>query len=451
MRKIFYRLVPEGFARHVGMLVGGTTFAQVVMLLALPILTRLYSPDDFGVLAVYASCLAILSSVICLRLEIAIPIPKNDIQALNLVVLALLSAVILTLFVSLCLLPLAADIAALLGKPELAAYIWLLPVGLLSSAGFAVIQYWASRKKKFSLIARARIQQAIAGVSTQLLFGCFTVGPLGLIVGQIVVLAGGTVLLTRMALEEIRPLWGNISYASLWRTLVEYQRFPRFSTLEAFCNSGGMQLPVILIATYVASPEIGFLMLAMKIMAAPMTLLGGAVGQVYLSQASERYRDGELPQFTAEVLKNLCLIGAPLILAGGLLAPKVFPIIFGPEWLRAGELVLWMVPWFVLQFMAAPISMGLHVTGNQKTALGLQLMGLAIRFLFLLVAVGLGAENYIIEFYILSGAVFYAIYLFIVLGVVKVPLNTIVNALAPGFIGCAVIIGLYLSAISVVN
>lgn len=451
MKNTFYRLVPAGFARHVGVLIGGTALAQVVMLLALPILTRLYSPDDFGVLAIYASCLAILTSVACLRLEIAIPIPKHDTQAVNLVILALLSVAILTLIVSLCLLLLSTEIAALLGKPGLAMYLWLLPVGMLSSASFTVIQYWISRKQQFTLIARARIKQSTVGVSTQLLFGYFAAGPFGLIVGQIVILAGGTVLLTRKALEEIRPLLGKVSCASLWTTLVEYQKFPKFSTLEAFCNSGGMQIPVILIATYVAGSEIGFLMLAMKIMAAPMTLLGSAIGQVYLSQASERYREGALPQFTAEVLKNLCRVGAPLILVGGLLAPMVFPIVFGPEWQRAGELVLWMAPWFILQFMAAPISMALHVTGNQKAALGLQLAGLAIRVLSVLVAAGLGVENHVIEAYILSGAVFYALYLSTVLAVVKVPLNTVVRALVPGIIFCAVIFGFYLAIISVVN
>lgn len=451
MRNTFYRLVPAGFARHVGMLVGGTAFAQAVMLLALPVLTRLYSPDDFGMLAIYASCLAVLSSVASMRLEIAIPIPEQDTQAINLVILALLSALILTLTVSLCLLLLSTEIAVLLGKPELAVYLWLLPIGLLGSASFAIIQYWVSRKKQFSHIARARIKQTTTGVSTQLLFGYFAAGPLGLIVGQIVIQAGGMVLLARTAMDDIRPLLCKVSCSSLWATLVEYQKFPKFSTLEAFCNSGGMQIPVILIAAYVAGPEIGFLMLAMKIMAAPMSLLGGAIGQVYLSQASERYREGVLPQFTADVLKNLCRIGAPLILVGGLLAPMVFPIFFGPEWQRAGELVLWMVPWFILQFMAAPISMALHVTGNQKAALGLQLVGLTIRVLSVFVAVGLGSESYVIEAYILSGAVFYALYLSIVLAVVKVPLNTVVRSLTPGLVGCAVILGFYSIITSVLN
>lgn len=451
MRDAFYRLIPAGFARNVSVLVGGTAFAQALMLLALPVLTRLYSPDDFAVLAVYASFLAVLTSVACLRLEIAIPMPSRDAEAVNLVILALLSALALTVIVFLCMLLFSAELASLLGKPELVAYLWLIPVGLLGSASFAATQYWVTRKKQFTAIARARIKQSTAGVSTQLVFGYFATGPFGLIIGQIISLTGGVVLLARTGMKDIRPLLADINRASLWATLVEYQKFPKFSTLEAFCNSGATQLPVILIAAYVAGPEVGFLMLAMKIMAVPMTLLGNGVGQVYLSQASERYRDGRLPQFTAEVLKNLCRIGAPLILLGGLLAPVVFPIVFGAQWQRAGELVLWMVPWFALQFMAAPISMALHVTGNQKAALALQVAGLLLRVLSVFAAVALGLQGHITEAYILSGAVFYGLYLATVLVMVKVPFSSVVRSLWPGFIACAAILAIYAITLALID
>tara|TARA_R110000850_G_scaffold96655_4_gene201889 strand:- start:25455 stop:26822 length:1368 start_codon:yes stop_codon:yes gene_type:complete len=445
------RLVPAGFARHVSVLVGGTAFAQALMLLALPVLTRLYTPDDFAVLAVYASLLAILASVACLRLEIAIPMPEQDEVAVNLIILALLAAVGITMVVCLGLLLFSNEIAALLGKPALAAYLWLVPIGLLGSASFAATQYWMTRKKRFPAIARARIRQSTAGVSTQLLFGYFAAGPFGLILGQVITLTGGVILLGRSALRDIRPLLNQISARTLRATLAEYQKFPKFSTLEAFSNSGAVQLPVLLIAAYVAGPEVGFLMLAMKIMAVPMTLLGTGVGQVYLSQASEHYREGKLPAFTAEVLKNLCRIGAPLILIGGLLAPHLFPLVFGREWQRAGELVLWMVPWFVFQFMSAPISMALHVTSHQKVALGLQLAGLAIRVLSVLAAVWVGMRGQVTEAYILSGAAFYALYLVTVLVVVKVPVRNVVRALLPGTAACVAILALYGFAFTLVS
>ncbi len=78
MRKKLEVLLRHGFIRSVGVLVGGTAAAQVLMVLVLPLLTRLYTPDDFSVLAVYASILGIVTIAACLRMEIAIPLPQHE-------------------------------------------------------------------------------------------------------------------------------------------------------------------------------------------------------------------------------------------------------------------------------------------------------------------------------------------------------------------------------------
>ena len=50
------RLLPKNaFARGVSVLVGGTAGAQLLTILAAPLLTRLYGPEDFGLVAVNGS------------------------------------------------------------------------------------------------------------------------------------------------------------------------------------------------------------------------------------------------------------------------------------------------------------------------------------------------------------------------------------------------------------
>src|SRR5580765_5437984 len=119
-----------GFVRSVGVLVGGTAFAQVFAILVLPLVTRLYTPADFSVLAVYSSVLAVVSVVACLRLEIAIPIPEQDNDAANLLALALCSCTIVTVLSGLAIWWLPAQIADLLGQPKLRPFLWLLPMGI---------------------------------------------------------------------------------------------------------------------------------------------------------------------------------------------------------------------------------------------------------------------------------------------------------------------------------
>ena len=101
-----------------------------------------------------------------------------------------------------------------------------------------------------------------------------------------------------------------------------------------------------------------------------------------------------------------------------LLAPSIVPLIFGKAWQRTGEMMLWMLPWFVMQFLVSPISMSLHITGNQKVALLLQIFGLGIRvggmYLF-----SIFISNFMFEYYALSGFIFYSLYLLIIFLIVK--------------------------------
>ncbi len=430
MRQKFDAFFRQGFVKSVGVLVGGTAFAQALMVLVLPLLTRLYTPEDFSVLAVYASILGIISVAACLRLEIAIPLPQRDEDAANLLALALcssagvagLSAVIIWLF--------PVQIVQLVAQPKLLPYLWLLPLGIWLSSSYAALQLWTTRKKKFPVIAKTRMTQAIGGASTQVGLGWVGIAPLGLVLGQMISSSAGIIGLARHALKHDRVVLHSVAWSEMRRIFFEYGRFPKYSMLESLANSASAHLPILIIAAMVAGPEAGFLMLAIKVMASPMSLIGAAVSQVYLSRAPEELQAGTLSKFTANTLGGLAKIGVGPLIFAGILAPVVFPIIFGTQWQRAGELVCWMTPWFGMQFLASPVSMTLHVTKNQRTALILQILGLVLR-VGTVAIFGYLARNFIIESYAISGFVFYVIYLCVVIKIAKVKNKELLRALIP--------------------
>ena len=233
------------------------------------------------------------------------------------------------------------------------------------------------------------------------------------------------------------------------KTLRFYDRFPKYSTLEALANGANIQLPVLIIAALATGPEAGFLILATRIMAAPMGLVGGAISQVYLSRAPEEQRQGRLTGFTSTIIGGLIRTGVgPLIFIGGI-APFVFPIAFGAEWTRAGEIVSWMTPWFILQFLTSPVSMILHITENQRVAFVLQVAGLLIRVGMVLVA-AYALPRYIVEVYALSGLIFYFVYFITVLRIVGINIKSFRSILS----GCWKILLIWMlaagAAISVV-
>ncbi|WP_157608956.1 lipopolysaccharide biosynthesis protein [Variovorax sp. Root411] len=413
LRAKFQSLNRAGFVRSVGVLVGGTAFAQAITILVLPLLTRLYTPLDFSLLAVFASILSIISVAACLRLEIAIPLPESDEDAANLLAVALCFCSAAATVTALVVWWVPTQIAALIGQPALSPYVWLLPLGVWLASGYAAVQYWSTRKKRFGAIAKTRMTQAIGGAGTQVGLGLAQLTPFGLLLGQIISSGAGLVGLGCNALREDRFSIRKISWAGMCQMLRRYDRFPKYSTFEAFANSASAQLPVIIIAASSVGPEAGYLMLAMRAMAVPMGLIGSAVSQVYLSRAPEELRAGRLANFTTQIIGGLGRSGIGPLVFAGIVSPVAFPLIFGSEWLRAGELVAWMTPWFVLQFLASPVSMTLHVTGNQRTALNLQLLGLALRVGAVGIA-GWWVPAHVVEIYAISGFLFYALYLNVV-------------------------------------
>ncbi|GGY10146.1 polysaccharide biosynthesis protein [Litchfieldella qijiaojingensis] len=413
------RFIPKSrFVRNVGILTGGTVFAQGLAALALPILTRMYTPADFSLLAVYMSLLSLFTVISCLRFNIAIPLPEDDGDAINLVALSLLAALGSSVILAIPVLVDPTGTATLLGQPYMETYLWMVPLGVFMASVYSAFQYWASRKKRFGIITKTRMSRATGGAGAQLGFGAISPSPFGLIFGHMIYGGLGIIGLARSMWREDRTIFTKVRWGGVRRNARHYNRFPIYSVPEALFNTAGIQVPIIIIAAMAAGPEAGFLLLAMKVMGLPMGLVGSSVAQVYLAEAPSKLRSGTLTQFTRRNMLTLLKMGGAPLVAVGIASPLVFPYVFGEEWLRAGVAVAWMTPWFVLQFIASPISMVLHVTDNQLAAMLLQAFGLVLRVAAVFLTLQL-AETWVIEVFALSGAMFYALYIAVILSVLS--------------------------------
>lgn len=410
----FDRLAARGgFLRSVLVLAGGAAGAQLVMAVAMPVLSRLYSPADFGQLAVFSGLALTISVAACLRWDIAIALPEADADALGLLVLSVASCLVISLLGLLAVTSATATLVGWLDQPEAANWLWLVPPAVLAIATGSALQNWFVRAQTFGLISKARLSQAGTSSSLQIAFGLSGVGVVGLLMGYV---AAASVVVGFLGFQLFKrgDDWQfSLSMANLRRLAATYRRFPAFSTWEALANVAAIHIPVILIAGKVGNDTAGQLMLAMYVIQAPMGLIGGAISQVYLSEAPSKLRVGRLDQFTLEVLGKLCKVGVGPLVAIGVLSPSVFWIVFGSEWQKAGLLIAWMTPWFVLQFLASPVSMALHVTGNQRAAMSFQFFALGLRVSSVLWAAQVWPDL-VAEVYAISGLLVYSSYLLIV-------------------------------------
>lgn len=407
-----------GFFKAVSVLAGGTAFAQLLSVAILPILTRLYTPEDFSIFAAYSSIVSILAVINCLRFEIAIALPKKDEDAIYLMCLAFISNLCILIFTLVLIFSYYNDLIQFSEDSVWEDAIWLIPLSVFFSGLYNIFQYWSIRKKNFSIIARTRIAQSISGSTSQIGFNFLEKGSMGLIGGQLINIMTGIWSLFTSFRKENRYHVRTITFNNLITTYKKYDKYPKYSSLEALVNSSAVQLPIIIIAFYSVSAEAGYLMLAMKIMGIPMALIGNAVSQVYLSEASEQFLQGNLRKYTLEIILSLLKTITIIFITIGISSSLLFTFIFGEKWEPAGEMVVWMLPWFFMQIISSPVSMSINIIKKQNIALVLQLFGFLIR-VGGVVFVIFYFENYVFEYYALSGFIFYSIYLYVILYLLK--------------------------------
>lgn len=395
-----------GFLKGVSVLVGGTAFAQLIGLIALPILTRLYDTQEFGVFALYTSILSMLGVIGCLRYEIAIPIPEDKKKALKLVIISFFSLIFIVFILLLILL-----LFNFLNY-TIKWWYWLLPVNLLLMCSFNIFQYWFSREKDFHQIANTKIKQSSSVATIQIIFGYISVSG-GLILGSVIGLCVGLLNhITRFF--KYNKVFKIFDLKDIKAVAIENKKFPIYSSLEALLNNGGVHLSLIIIGIFLEKKEIALVFLTIKVLAMPMSLIGNAISQAYLSTASEMARLSKLTFFTNNLIKKIAIYSALPFIIIVVAAPRFGSIIFGDEWGGLGYYITLMIPWFYFQLISSPVSFSLHVTGNQKAAMFLQLFGFLFRVGGVYILCILNWKDQVIIYYAFSGFLFYVIYLIVI-------------------------------------
>jgi O-antigen/teichoic acid export membrane protein len=380
------RALPNNrFARSVSVLVGGTVGAQLIMVLAAPVLTRLYPPQDFGLLAVFAALLSLGAVVASLRYEVAIPLPHDQKEAAALLVLSLSALVAFVALVAIPVLLYRDELARLLNTPRLADYLYLVPLGILVAGAYNVLNYWAIRMQAFTPLAKTRLSQSLVAACIQL--GGAPLGPLALLLGHVAGQASGLFSLGVRLVYRRWPEAGSAGWSDVVVVAKRYRKFPLFSTWGALFNTAGSQLPPILFAALFGPAIAGVYALANRVLSMPMQILGQAIANVFLSSAAGAHREGRLAVLVADIHRKLADIGMPPMLLLLIAGPEIFRQVFGPQWREAGVFAQWMAPWLYLVFIASPLTSLFEVLDRQATGMIFQCALLVVR----VAAIGAGA------------------------------------------------------------
>jgi O-antigen/teichoic acid export membrane protein len=412
LKKYFERLKPGSFFMNVTVLASSTAIGQVIVILVTPILTRLFDPNDFGIMAAYASVISIISVIAALRYDFVIPLPDSDDEAANVVALAFVSLLFITLLTIIFIIAFGSITSAWLQTPGLKNYLWLLPIGVVAVGTYQILNFWAIRKQQFNTLAKTRVSQMVGRALAQTISGFLKFGAGGLIVGYILGLSGGIGTLTKLMWGEARDSFNKVSVSGMSHSATRYRRFPLINSWSALINSSSQELPVLIISSLFGTTVVGWFYLSLRVLRVPFNVIGQAIAQVFYSRASEASRGGNLPHVTYQVFDQLVRVSLGPLLWLGLMSPSLFALIFGSDWEPSGYYSRWISPWLFLLFLTTPLSAIVYVKERQRPELIFQIVLLIARISVLYLASTYGnASTAIISFSLIS-TVILSFYLF---------------------------------------
>lgn len=309
----------------------GTAAGQAVALIAAPILSRVYSPSDFGAFASLLALVAIASTAGSLRLESAVPI-ASEIEARDMVRTAALSALVAGLI--------CAGILAVTGHHVFAQQGWL-GAGLVTylvwvGAMYTVLTAFSLRERKYNAVAQRNFLQSVGKAVGQLFLSPWLNSGTGLAVGFAMGRSLGVASLVRESGMFSKDARGPIQKQLI--TLRRYWRFPVVFMPSGLLNVLGAQLPLLLVTRSYGAASAGNLAQALTFGAIPAALMGSAISSVVMAEMAARVRAGELNQRARymRVTRALLPIGLGWLLLMLIGSPIILPWVLGPEWSESG-------------------------------------------------------------------------------------------------------------------
>ena len=392
-------------ARNVGKLLSANVFAQALGLLVYPVLTRLYTPEDFGLLSLFCSIGGVLILLASLDWFNAIVLPKTDEEARPVVHISLLAIAALTVLLVLTI-PAAGPIASLFNSPALADYYWLLPAYVALMSVWNVLNYWYIRRKAYGRISGYQISQSLFSAGYKAGFGFAGWLSGGLSWASILSPLCSLVLSVSLAAKKhLKPLlsWNRDECK---RAAVTYSNFPKYSLPHSLINNLSGQLPVLLLAPAFSVREVGFWGMALLLSYAPISLITRAVYQVLYQQTTEQVNARQpiasfFRRFTGWTLVTVI----PFFTLLWFVLPALTQWLLGDEWRVVGEYIRWLLPWLVCNILFTCTNYLFDTFGKQKTGLRFEILLAVLRLSGLCLGIALHSFEAAVAGYAIGSAI----------------------------------------------
>ena len=351
---VLVRARASEFLRNMLVVMAGSGAAQVISMALVPVISRLFSPAEFGVSGSFGAVAGVIAAAVTLEYSQAIMLPSSKEDALGLLAVSL-SSTSFVAFLTLTVCVLAPGFINGLMQTQGVFPLALLVVSTLISGTNYSFQAWAVRAKAFKQTSTSQVIRSFSGKGATIGFGLLGAGAPGLIAGNIVGNALASINVFRVLLPDLGMLRTQATPSSMVKLAREYRDFPAYTASQGVINALSGGLPVLLLTRFFGLPVAGSYAFALNVLTFPMGFVLGALRQVLFQKASESQHQGRslsaLYLKVTATLFGMALLPTAVILAWG---PQLFGWFFGAQWQTAGEFSRGLMIWMAVVFCNLP-------------------------------------------------------------------------------------------------
>jgi len=345
----------------------GTTVAQAIPIIISPILTRIYSPEEFGLLILFMSIVSILSVIVSLRYERAIIQPLDDEDAISLVVISMLVTIGVSTVLTILINIFYTQIQELIGNNEIDILKYWVPFAVLITGFYNSLYEWHVRKKQFALSAKIVMSKGAVTAGGQVGLGTMMF-PGGLIFGYLMGIFIAFFLLLKSFIKNKDFLILIFNKKQLLKNVKKYKKMPQYSTWGALADNISLQMPTLVIATLKHVSSVGIFGLTIRVLSLPANLLSQALSSVLFQKVAKLHYDDpdKIKILIIKIFLILNFIMIPFVGFIWLFGENLFAFIFGEPWREAGVMASILVFAVAIRFVVSPLSVVLLLDRNIK-------------------------------------------------------------------------------------
>lgn len=349
--------------------------AQVILIITTPIITRLYSPAEFGEFTIFSNIAMILIPIINARYDLLIVNAKND-RSAN--ILSQISFLI-SLLILLILIPILA-ISAWLYPNFILDFIFSIIMLFLVSLTNIFTNY-LNKERKYKVLSLINVFRAGSMALLQIIFGLLSLGSLGLIIGFSLSYITGITLGYKTFKKHFNIVRNKEETKALF---LENKNQLVYSTPSILLNSLSFSVVVFFIGILYTNTEVGIYGMAIRVLGIPVTIISLGLSKIFMQQANDYYIErGNFRNLLLKFSSTLVIVSIILYVPLYLFSEELVNILLGHSWVDAITVIKIVIPLFVIRLIVSTVSLSVIVLQKQQLELILQalfLIGTTVTF-----------------------------------------------------------------------